>query len=221
MSFPISEIPITIDAKSPQPSEYIRWTDHPQARTFEGLLPFSSCKILKIPPSLEDFPLYTFDTLSAHTSQFSSSSIIQTFSSFPRHHRTSLVSVFAAIRYPLSATRHPVFQALCRSCGSAASFMRRGMASFGMNGVGGIVGPSSPACLLLSLVCVSFSHFRTRCLSPFSSLLSFFPPTPRRLIKIVFTMKHFLPASLLSLVIPAAHTAGAVDPAVVIVGEQI
>ena len=104
MSFPFSEIPITIDAKSPQPSEYIRWTDHPQARTFEGLLPFSSCKILKIPPSLEDFPLYTFDTLSAHTSQFSSSSIIRTFSSLPRHHRTSLVSVFAAIRYPLRAT---------------------------------------------------------------------------------------------------------------------
>ena len=90
-----------------------------------------------------------------------------------------------------------------------------------MDGVGGIVGWSRRACLLLSLVCVSFCRFQTRCLLPFSSLLSFFPPTLRRLIKIVFTMKHFRTASLLALVISAAHTAGAVDPVVVIVSERI
>ena len=33
LSFTFSEIPITTDAKSPQPSEYIRWTDYPQARS--------------------------------------------------------------------------------------------------------------------------------------------------------------------------------------------
>ena len=176
---------------------------------------------MKIPPLLEDFPLYTTcDILSAHTSHLSLSSIIRTFSSSPSHNRTSLVSVFAAIRYPLRAT--PSF----RRCVIRAGLQRLSC-GVARRRSGWMVSAASSA-RLRPRACSSrscASHFLTS--EPAAShhfppsLFSFFPPTPRRLIKMVFTMKHFLPASLLSLVIPAAHTAGAVDPAVVIVSEQI
>ena len=172
---------------------------------------------MKIPPLLEDFPLYTTcDILSAHTSHLSLSSIIRTFSSSPSHNRTSLVSVFATIRYPLRAT--PSF----RRCVIRAGLQRLSCGVAGVVRDGWCRRHRRP---VSAHVLAPLAHVRLIFSLPNPLLLTvflppFFPPTPRRLIKIVFTMKHFL-SSLLALIIHAVHTAGAVDPVVVIVSERI